>query len=236
MKNKVIITQSNYIPWKGYFTSMLHATHLVLYDDMQYTKRDWRNRNKIITNNGPSWLSIPVATKGRFFQKINETKIKDDRWNQKHWDKIKQNYRKAPFFYLYKDAFQKIYLEDLKDVQLLSSINRKMLENIIEILQLKINILDSRDFELIGDRTEKLVNICNQLDADEYFTGPSAKSYMQEDLFTQQGIKIKYYNLDGFPEYKQMWNGFDHHVSILDMIMNLGPDTIKYFNWSSNEK
>jgi len=98
------------------------------------------------------------------------------------------------------------------------------------MLGLQIEIIDSRDFDLIGCKTEKLVNICKDLGATEYFTGPAAKSYMQEDLFTSQAIKVNYYNLDGFPEYNQMWNGFDHFVSIIDMFMNLGEDTIKYFN------
>jgi len=231
MTNKAIITQSNYMPWKGYFTSMLHATHLVLYDDMQYTKRDWRNRNKIITNNGPSWISIPVDTKGKFHQKINQTKIKDAEWNHKHWNKIRENYRKAPFFSDYEKIIQEIYLKELQGVEFLSSINRKVLERFIQILDLEIEIIDSREFDLVGDKTEKLVNICKDLGATEYFTGPAAKSYMQEDLFTSQGIKVNYYNLDGFPEYNQMWHGFDHYVSILDMFMNLGPDTTKHFNW-----
>ena len=230
MTSKAIITQSNYVPWKGYFTSMISATHLVLYDDMQYTKRDWRNRNKIITRSGPKWLSIPVDTKGKYHQKINETKIKDPDWNLKHWNNIKENYRKAPFFSDYGKVIEEIYLKELQGVEYLSSINRKILERFIQMLGLQIEIIDSRDFDLIGNKTEKLVNICKDLDATEYFTGPAAKSYMQEDLFTSQGIKVNYYNLDGFQEYNQMWDGFDHFVSIIDMFMNLGEDTIKYFN------
>ena len=93
MPNKVIITQSNYIPWKGYFTTMKKATHLVLYDTAQYTRRDWRNRNKIITPNGPAWLSIPIDVKGKYHQLINQAKVKNNDWCGVHWNKICQNYR-----------------------------------------------------------------------------------------------------------------------------------------------
>jgi len=230
-KNKIIITQSNYIPWKGYFTSMKEATHLVLYDDMQYTKRDWRNRNKIITQKGPTWLSIPVNVKGKYHQKINEAKVNDIEWSSKHWSVIKQNYKKAPCFDTYGKVFEDIYLNKLKNLHFLSDINRTILQSCVELLDIDITIVDSREFDLQGGKTEKLVNICKELNAESYFTGPAAKAYMSEELFENEGIKVKYYDLQGFPEYQQLWDGFDHFVSIVDMFMNLGKDTIKYFNW-----
>ena len=235
MKNKIIITQSNYIPWKGYFTTMRKATHIVMYDDMQYTKRDWRNRNKIITPSGSKWLSIPVKVKGKYHQKINETVVSEANWNEKHWNMIYQNYKKSEYFDKYGTYFKEIYLKKLKNIEYLSNINRIMLERCIELLDINIEILDSRDFNLIGDKTEKLVNICKDLSADEYFTGPAAKAYMNESAFNRQGIKVSYYDLDNFPEYNQMWNGFDHYVSILDMFFNLGDYTKNYLNWSLND-
>ena len=92
---KVIITQSNYIPWKGFFDSMAQVDAIVLYDDMQYTKRDWRNRNVIKTQQSLKWLSIPVEVKGKYFQKINETKISDSNWNIDHLNQLKQNFKTA---------------------------------------------------------------------------------------------------------------------------------------------
>ena len=116
MKNKIIITQSNYIPWKGYFTTMRKATHIVMYDDMQYTKRDWRNRNKIITPSGSKWLSIPVKVKGKYHQKINETVVSEANWNEKHWNMIYQNYKKSEYFDKYGTYFKEIYLKKLKNI------------------------------------------------------------------------------------------------------------------------
>lgn len=226
--SKVIITQSNYIPWKGYFSAMREATHLVLYDDMQYTKRDWRNRNMLITPNGPKWLSIPIEVKGKYYQKINEARVSDLEWGSKHWNFIKSNYKNSPYFNEYKDYFEDLYLNPPSEF--LSEINLAFIKKIIKLLDIDIKIIASKEFELKGDKTEKLVNICKELNADKYYTGPAAKNYMDERLFIRNNIEIEYYNFSGYSEYKQQWNGFDHSVSILDMFFNLGPKTIKYFN------
>jgi hypothetical protein len=230
MSNRVIITQSNYIPWKGYFTSMRKATHFVIYDDAQYTKRDWRNRNKIITQSGPSWLSIPIDVKGKFHQKINEAKINNHSWNVDHWNKIEHSYRKSPFYQEYSKHFKDLYLKELKNVVYLTDVNNIILKKCIALLGIDIQVLDSREFDIRGGKTEKLINICNDLQAKEYFTGPAAKGYIEEDLFMKNNIKLSYYDLENFPVYQQKWDGFDHKVSILDMFFNLGDDTIKYFN------
>tara|TARA_B100000676_G_C17933421_1_gene762218 strand:- start:96 stop:791 length:696 start_codon:yes stop_codon:yes gene_type:complete len=231
MSNKIIITQSNYIPWKGYFTSMKKATHVILYDNAQYTRRDWRNRNKIITPNGPSWLSIPIDVKGKFHQKINEARVKDNKWSLDHWNKIVQNYKKAPCFDEYSIHFKDLYTKQLCEYEYLSDINRVMLQKCIDLLDIEIKVLDSREFDIRGGKTEKLINLCNDLEANEYFTGPAAKGYMEEDLFEKNNIKLTYYDLDGFPTYKQLWDGFDHYVSVLDMFFILGSETKEHFNW-----
>jgi len=232
MPNKIIITQSNYIPWKGYFTTMKKASHIILYDDAQYTRRDWRNRNKIITPSGPTWLSIPIDVKGKYHQKVNEAKVKSNDWPTDHWNKIVQNYRNAPCFKAYSHHFEDLYLDKLKYYEYLTDINRLMLQKSIDLLGIDIEILDSRQLNIRGGKTEKLINICRDLNADEYFTGPAARGYMEEGLFPQNNIKLTYYDLDNFPTYKQRWEGFDHHVSILDMFFNLGKDTVNYFNWN----
>lgn len=227
MSNKVIITQSNYIPWKGYFSTMREATHLVLYDHAQYTKRDWRNRNKIITPNGPKWLSIPVSVKGKYYQKINETEVNNLNWAKNHWNLIKINYKNSPYFNTYSPIFEELYSNPSTN---LSEINRSFIEAIIKILGIDIEISYSSEYSMQEGKTKALVNICKELNAEKYFTGPAAKNYMDENLFTHNNIEIEYYNFSGYPEYKQQWDGFDHAVSILDMFFNLGPETIKYFN------
>ena len=105
---RVAILQSNYIPWKGYFDIIGKSDIFIFHDDLQYTKSDWRNRNLIKTPNGPSWLTIPVDVKGKFFQKINETQVSDPSWGEKHWRTIQSNYSKAPFFKQYKNVFEEL--------------------------------------------------------------------------------------------------------------------------------
>jgi hypothetical protein len=226
--SKVIITQSNYIPWKGYFSAMKEATHLVLYDDMQYTKRDWRNRNKLITPQGPKWLSIPIDVKGKYYQKINEAQINDINWGHNHWNFIKNNYIKSPYFKEYQHHFIDLYLNPSSPY--LSDINLDFIKKIITLLEIEIKVISSKEFNLKGDKTEKLVNVCKELNAEKYYTGPAAQNYMDESLFINNNIEIEYYNFSGYPEYKQQWEGFSHAVSILDMFFNLGPKTIEYFN------
>lgn len=226
--SKVIITQPNYIPWKGYFSNMRDVDYLVIYDDVQYTRRDWRNRNYMITSNGPVLISIPVNTKGKFHQKINETTISDQNWYIKHWNFIETNYKKTKFFSEYRDIFYNLYYNI--ETNIISEIDLIFITKIIELLKLDIKILKSSDLNVLGDRNTRLLNICKMLDSDTYYSGPAAKSYLDEKLFTDNNIQINYYNYNNFKEYQQNWNGFDHKVSILDMFFNLGPDTINYFN------
>jgi hypothetical protein len=219
---KIIITQSNYIPWKGYFDSINQVDEFIVFDDMQYTKRDWRNRNKIHTAQGLQWLSIPVEVKGKYFQKINETIVSDKKWGEKHWKTIMSNYSRAPYFKNFKDPFEEIYLDD--SLVFLTEINIKLIQAICEILKIKTTIIDSRELELVDGKTERLIDICKKRDAKHYFTGSAAKDYIEEEQFVNEGISLNYFDYDGYPEYKQMYEPFTHFVSILDLIFNTGDD------------
>jgi len=226
MSKVVAILQSNYIPWKGYFDLINMVDAFVLYDDMQYTKRDWRNRNKIKTPQGPLWLSIPVEVKGKYFQKINETLISDKSWAMKHWKSIVQNYSKTRFFKQYADVFEKLYTE--MDEDYLSKANYRFLTAINNVLGIETEILWSSDFELAEDRTERLLNICLDLGADEYISGPAAQAYMETEKFEKAGVKVSWMDYSGYPEYTQLYPPFEHGVTILDLIFNEGPDAVKY--------
>ncbi len=221
-----IITQSNYIPWKGYFDSINQVDIFVIYDDMQYTKRDWRNRNYIKTPQGLKWLSIPVEVSGKFHQKINETLISDKAWNRSHWESIKQNYKEAPCFKDHKDWLENLYMNCQFDK--LSEVNEYFLKEIGNFLGIKTEFRRSEEFVLSEERTQKMVDICVDLGADNYYSGPSAKAYMIEDKFTDKGIQLHYFDYSGYPEYPQLFENFEHGVSIIDMIMNLGTETPNY--------
>jgi hypothetical protein len=223
---KLAIVQSNYIPWKGYFDLMNLVDEFILFDDMQYTRRDWRNRNRIKTQNGVKWLTIPVKAKGKYHQRIRETTISDQRWNLRHWQTIVHGYSKARHFETYKDQFEELYLKSTEEY--LSQINYRFLTGICQILGIDTRLSWSMDYDLIEGRTERLVHLCEQAGASEYVSGPSARGYLDEDLFAAAGIAVSYIDYSGYVEYEQLFPPFEHHVSIIDLILNVGPDAAKY--------
>ena len=223
---KVFISQSNYIPWKGFFDAIQLADVYVLYDEMQYTKGDWRNRNRIKTLNGLQWLTIPVKVKGKLYQKINETEISNEGWARKHWKSIVQNYQKAPCFEEFGPRFEKLYQS--VPGPLLSHINYHFLNGISEMLGITTAFRWSSEFELIGDKNERLLHICQDLNADEYISGPAAQSYLDERLFVQNRIKVTWMDYSGYPEYPQLYGNFEHGVSVIDLVFNLGGAAASY--------
>ena len=223
---KVAILQSNYIPWKGYFDLINMVDEFILYDDMQYTKRDWRNRNKIQTPNGLQWLSVPVMVKGKYFQKISKTKISDKNWKKKHWNILKQNYSKAQHFKEYKDVFEELYLNNNEEY--LSQINYKFIVAICKVLEITTKIRWSSELDLTNGQSEKLLGICKECDADVYLSGPAAKDYLNESIFMQNNIKVEFMNYNNYPEYQQVFEPFEHGVTILDLIFNEGENATKF--------
>lgn len=231
---KVAILQSNYIPWKGYFDMISLVDEFILYDDMQYTRRDWRNRNKIKTPNGLSWLTIPVEVKGKYFQKINETMISEPGWAKDHWATIKQFYGKARFFKDHKDVFEEFYLNNQE--QYLSQVNYKLISIINEILGIKTKISWSSDYQLVDGKTERLLNLAQQAGAAEYVSGPAAKDYIVDSMFEEAGVKLTWMDYSGYQEYDQMSSPFEHGVTVLDLIFNMGPSASSYLKYSKNEQ
>ena len=226
MHKKIAILQSNYIPWKGYFDLINQVDEFILYDDMQYTKNDWRNRNIIKSANGTQWLSIPVKHKGKSLQKISETEIAKSNWGRKHWQTLIANYSKAPYFNDYREEFETLYLGC--DETYLSQINYLFLTLINKILGIKTTITWSSNFELVGDKTERLISLCQDTQANEYISGPAAKSYMNEEIFAEANIKVSWMDYSNYPEYRQAGSTFEHGVSIIDLIFNEGSNASRY--------
>lgn len=220
MTKTAVILQSNYIPWKGYFDLINRADVLVVYDIVQYTKNDWRNRNKIMTNNGPEWLTIPVFHSTT--QTIVQTQVSDRLWWKKHFKTLQQNYAKAPFFQYYRDDFAAQYLA-LEDELFLSNINLAFIRLINRLLEIDTPMIQAEELDYRGGQSERLVNICQQLGADRYLSGPVAKNYIDGSLFTDNQIELLWQDYSGYPTYPQGGPAFDHGVSIVDMLFNLGP-------------
>ncbi len=225
-RKKIVITQSNYIPWKGYFDAINTMDEFILYDDMQFTKRDWRNRNLIKTPKGLHWLTIPVEVKGKFFQKISETKISDSSWNKSHWSTVKQCYSQSGCWKDTKDFVEELYSNATSEY--LSEINYHFIEGICKFLKIVTPIRFSGEFVLTEGKTERLVDLCKQLDATDYYSGPAAKNYMDESLFVKENMTVHYFDYSGYPEYPQLNPPFEHGVSMLDLLFNTGNDAVKY--------
>lgn len=229
---KIAILQSNYIPWKGYFDIINSVDEFVIYDEVQYTKNDWRNRNLIKTKDGLKWLTIPVLVKGNFNQKIKDTQIANKKWPSKHWKTICMSYTRAPFFKVYKNIFEELYLNI--NSRFLSEINLNFIQVVNKIMDIRTKISSSTDYEIGIGKTEKLIRICQQAGANEYISGPSAKGYINEDLFEANNLKLTYFSYDGYKEYDQLFPPFEHSVSIIDLIMNNGPNSYKYLKSYKN--
>lgn len=225
-QKKILITQSNYIPWKGYFDAINTCDVFVVYDDMQFTKRDWRNRNQIKTSGGIKWLTIPVEVKGKFFQKINETLIADKSWNKSHWELIKQSYSKAKCYKEVAGFIEELYLNCNFDY--LTDVNIHFITAINTFLGIKTPIKFSSEFVLNEERTQRLVDICTELNGTDYFSGPAAQAYMDESKFSEKGVTVHYFDYSGYPEYEQMNGEFTHGVSILDLIFNTGANAKQF--------
>jgi hypothetical protein len=223
---RVAIVQSNYIPWKGYFDLINLVDEFILYDDRQYTRRDWRNRNVIKTARGLQWLTIPVRVKGRYLQRIDETMISEAAWAANHWKTIAQAYAPAPYFASYRDAIGDLY--GASGEERLSTVNRRFLERICHLLGIKTRLTWCTDYEATGERTERLVSLCRQVGAQQYLSGPAGRAYIEDDLFRAAGIELMYMDYAGYPLYPQLHGAFEHGVSIIDLLFNTGPEAPRF--------
>jgi hypothetical protein len=226
---KVSILQSNYIPWKGYFDIIAKSDVFIFHDDLQYTKNDWRNRNKIKTESGLKWLTIPCGTNEK--RLICDVELANSIWQIKHWEIIKDSYKNAPYFSIYKNLFEEIYLE--KVWVRLSELNQYMIIMISsDILNIKSTIFqDSRTYCLTKKKEDRVLELLEKAEADEYISGPSAKNYLNQEKFIEKNIKLTWMDYSNYKEYNQLYSPFEHGVSILDLIFNEGPNARSFLKY-----
>lgn len=223
---KIAILQSNYIPWKGYFDLIASVDEFILYDDVQYTRRDWRNRNRIKTPTGLQWLTAPVKVSGRFHQTIRDTELDGTGWAAKHWKTLAGNYRQARHYQEIAGLLEPSYLEMTHTH--LSGLNRSLLLAICAYLGITTRISNSWDYTMIDGQSERLADLCVQAGGSEYVSGPAAKAYIDARHFKDRGLKLTWFDYANYPEYPQLWGAFVHQVSIVDLLFNCGPDAPNY--------
>lgn len=226
---KCVILQPSYIPWRGYFNQIGKADIFVFYDDVQYDKHGWRNRNQIKTAQGKRWLTIPVHSANVISGcvPINQIRINWDRkWNASHLASLRQAYSKAPFFDRYVPLLEEFYSQT--PVFLANFTIDTTIALARELGMLTTRFVRSSELEGIsGTRTDRLISILRATGATHYISGPSAKDYIEEEKFAAAGIGLEYMNY-GYPEYPQLYPPYDPFVSILDLFFMCGPTAGKY--------
>ncbi len=226
---KCVILQPSYIPWRGYFHQIFKSDIFIFYDDVQYDKEGWRNRNQIKTAQGLKWLTIPVYTKGVVKERIPINKIEicwDKPWNEHHWKGIQFAYRKAPFFDHYENIFKEIYRE--KPKFLADFTIRTTIKIAQEIGMKNVKFLRSSNIKgITGEKTDRLIELIKHVGADHYISGPSARNYIEAEKFENARIKLEYMTYE-YPQYKQLYPPYEPKVSIVDLMLMTGPKSLSF--------
>lgn len=221
---RVGVIQSCYVPWRGYFDFIASVDLFVIYDDVQFSKGSWRNRNRLKMPTGLQWLTIPVDAGAK--SSIDEVRIVDQgkSWRNRHRELLTESLRRSPFF----GEMMQLWLEGVEcDLSTLSRLNIALIQSVCSYLQINTPIVNSRDYHLSGKATGRLMELLLKLGAKSYLSGPSARDYLDEDLFRKHGIRLEYKSY-GYRPYPQQWGEFVDGVTILDLIANCGPASVEF--------
>lgn len=222
---KMATVQSNYLPWRGYFGLINEVDLFIFRDDVQYTKQDWRNRNRIIGSGGPQWLTVPCGSNNG--KLIHEVSLKETNWQEKHWRIIQHNYKRTPFFFEYKDFFEEIYLG--RKWGNLSELNQQTIKAISrDLLNFKTDFDDSRNFDIQGCKSEGVADLARKSGCSTYLSGPAAQDYLDVADFYDSGIDLIWADYSLLKPYPQTATTFDGNVSIIDLLFNVGPQAAEY--------
>jgi hypothetical protein len=224
---KVAIIQSSYIPWKGYFDIIHDVDCFIFLDDVQYTSRDWRNRNRIKTNAGLKWLTIPLGSHRD--RQIRDIRLPDLRWRDTHLQTMERFYRKARHFGAFYDRIRDFYHE--QEWTHLSAFNQNFITRFSrEILGLRTEFLDSAAIAVPEKKHGKIVGLLEAVGGDFYVSGPLARNYLDEGEFRRRNITLSYKDYSAYPEYEQSYPPFSHQVSIVDLLFHAG-ENIAHYIW-----
>ncbi|MFA6449841.1 MAG: WbqC family protein [bacterium] len=214
------IHQPHFYPWLGYFDKIDRSDVFVILDNCQYKKQEYQNRNKIKTTKGSIWVTVPALIKGRSDQNINEVMIDySENWRKRHLNLLKANYREAQFFEMYYNDIESFYMS--RRWETLSELNIEMLDWFFERLGITTPARIASELNVEGAKTERNVNICKAVEADVYLSGQGAKSYLEENLFAEAGIELRFQEYR-HPVYPQTYGEFEPYLSVVDLLFNAG--------------
>lgn len=224
---RVAISQSNFLPWIGYFHLISSVDTFVIYDVVQFTRRDWRNRNRIKGPEGEQWMTVPVKTKGNYDARIDEIEVDGDKWRGKLCKTIENNYRPAKHF---AEISAELFPLLQNPEPSLHKMNVQLLAWAIKNLQIPTKILSTAEgLFKSSEPTIRLLEICESLSAKEYISGPAAKAYMELSHFEKAGVGIQFFEYPKYPEYPQLFSEFLPSLSFIDIVMNIGWDGARSF-------
>lgn len=218
---RVAIIQSCYVPWIGFFDMIARCDEYIIFDQVQFVKRHWHNRNKIKTPKGAEWMTIPVISKSRSEQPIEDVEISEP-WAERHWRSLAINYQRAPFFADEKDKVRG-WFDAVDGMKRLTEVNAFLLKALVAHLRLNVRVASDHDYKADGRSSERLLSLCQAAGATHYLSGPSAKNYLDEAMFAEAGVVVEWMAYGPYEAYPQLHGEFDIAVSILDQIFNRGP-------------
>jgi len=222
---KLVIMQPSYLPWMGYFDLLLQSDMFLVYDNVQFDKDGWRNRNRIKTPNGPQWLTVPVLTKGMNKPTNREIRINPaEPWQRKHLKSLEMNYRKSPYF---GEIYPMMEALLLPQRELLIDLNIDGIKKICDYLEIHtpIQFVSDLKLDLPEDRNGKLIEISCHMKADEFYEPEGGRNYMDTERFAKQGVKVIFQDFK-HPVYPQGYGDFVSNLSIVDLLFNCGKGSI----------
>ena len=231
---RIAILQSNYLPWKGYFDLMAYVDEFVFYDEVQYTKGDWRNRNRIKTPQGLQWLTVPVKFDFSRRTRVCDVEVDGDRWRALHWKTITLNHARAAHAPAAAELLSPFYVGE--PPHKLSDWNQHSIAAIAMFLGIGTRLVKSTAYpSAASDPTQRLVDICVQAGATHYVSGPAARAYLRETAFAERGLAVEWFDYDGYPPYPQLWGEFEPRVSVIDLLFNCGHRAARYLRHTDKD-
>lgn len=215
--------QPVYLPWLGLFHKIALSECFCVFDIAQYQTKDYNNRNKIKTHTGPIWLSVPVESKNHFEKKLLDIKVLNNGWNRKHSKSIHLAYQKAPFFRDYMPAIEEMLLR--QTYTFLTDVNYAFLLYFLTVLGIKRPILRASDYSFSGEKSDLVLDMCSKLGATKYIFGAQGRNYADVSSFEQAGVKVFFQDYR-HPVYPQLHGIFEPHMSVLDLLFNVGPRSL----------
>ena len=216
--------QPVYLPWLGLFHKIALADRFCIFDIAQYQTKDFNNRNKIKTNAGPIWLSVPVESKNHFEKKLSDIKIVNDGWNRKHFKSIDLAYKKAPYYSHYIGQLEGILAS--KTYTYLADLNLATLDFGLRSLGIDVPIVTASEHDFEGAKSDLVLDMCRKLGANGYIFGAQGRNYAEVDSFVNCGINVEFQEYK-HPQYSQLHGAFEPNMSVIDLLFNVGPNSFK---------